>query len=241
MIEILNLRKAFGFREVLKGVDLRIHRGLITGLAGPNAGGKTTLIKCVLGLVVPDAGEIRIDGKPLDPAGEFRRMIGYMPQNAQFPENLNLGELLVMLQDLRHEKATRQREVIAALKIEDTVKQPFGQLSGGTKQKVAAVVALMFDSPILICDEPTAGLDPLSRVHFKDLLKAEAAKGKTVLMVSHLMTEIEQLASQVVYLSDGSVAFAGGIDRLRKQTGEVELERAITRLFAIRSGESEKS
>ncbi len=238
MIEVRALRKSYGGREVLSGVDLRIEQGRITGLAGPNGCGKTTLLKCLLGLAVPSSGEILVAGQHVDEGGQFRRLIGYMPQSADFPPNLRLGELLRMLEDLRGEQAAGKERLIDLFELRPALERPFGHLSGGTRQKLAAVTALMFDAPLIILDEPTAGLDPLSRVRFKDLLLAEAAAGKTILLVSHFMSEIEALASRLVFLSDGRVAHDGPVDGLIRETGEPDLERALTRLFLSRGGEN---
>ena len=158
-----------------------------------------------------------------------------MPQAPSFPDNLSLHELMAMLEDLRREKATRREELVSYFGLSSILDQPFGQLSGGTKQKVAAISALMFDAPLIICAEPTAGLDPLSRVHFKDLLRSKAREGKTIVLVSHLMSEIEQLASSLVFLAEGKVAYSGGVNELRDSVGEPDLERAVTRLFMLRA------
>lgn len=238
MIEVRGLTKNYGAREVLGGIDLRIGEGRITGLAGPNGCGKTTLIKCLLGLAVPTGGEIRIAGRPVDDGGRFRRLIGYMPQAADFPPNLRLSELLRMLEDLRGEKAPEKDRLIALFGLGEAMDRPFGHLSGGTRQKLAAVAALMFDAPLIVLDEPTAGLDPLSRVTFKDLLLEKAATGKTILFVSHFMSEIEALASRIVFLSEGRVVHDGPVDRLIEETNEPDLERALTRLFLSRGGKN---
>lgn len=232
MIEIQQLRKAFGKNKVLNGVNLEFRRGSITGLAGPNAGGKTTLIKCILGLIVPDSGTVRIDGEIADPEGSFRRKIGYIPQNPNFPNNLNLEELMRMLEDLRREKAAKKEELVALFGLDRMKGQPFGELSGGSKQKIAIVTAFMFDAQILICDEPSSGLDPVSHVLFKKLLLGEAERGKSIIVVSHQLAELEQLASHVAFLSNGKPLFSGGTEELRAETGAPDLETAITALYS---------
>ncbi|MCM2278140.1 MAG: ABC transporter ATP-binding protein [Oligoflexia bacterium] len=232
MIEIQGLRKSYAGREILKGIDLRIPRGRITGVVGPNACGKTTLMKCILGLVLPSAGTIRVDGRLIDPAGGFRRLIGYLPQTPSFPANLALQELIALLERLREREAPRKRELLERFRLQPFLKQPFGQLSGGTRQKVAAFASLLFDPPLLICDEPTAGLDPVSRVQFKDLLRSLNAEGKTIVLVSHFMNEVDQLASELVFLAEGRALYSGSLAELRARLGENDLERAIAELFA---------
>lgn len=237
MVETHGLKKSYGAREVLRGVDLKIPKGAITGVAGPNGCGKTTLIKCLLGLVVGDTGAILIDGEPVDANGEFRRKIGYMPQNPEFPSNLRLAELLEMISDLRKEEAKAKEELLRYFGLEADLPRTFTQLSGGTKQKFAAVIALMFGAPLIILDEPTAGLDPIARVRLKDLLAMKAKEGKTILFVSHLMSEIEALASHVIFMNDGSLIYSGLVKDVIQDTGEAGLERALTRFFADHQGE----
>lgn len=236
MIAIDRLVKTYGKHEVLRGIDLVVRDGLVTGIAGPNACGKTTLIKTILGLVVPDRGEIRIDGELTGGESGFRRKIGYMPQNPRFPVNLSLHELMTMLEDLRGEKSAVRHELVTYFSLNSCLDKPFGHLSGGTKQKAAAVIALLFDPPVVILDEPTAGLDPLSSVRFKDLVRRKSQEGKTIVLVSHLMSEVEQLATDIVFMSEGEIAFSGTVDSLRSKTGEADVERALARIFEDRAG-----
>jgi len=231
MIEIRSLVKFYGPRKVLNNLNLNIPKGSITGIVGPNACGKTSLIKCILGLAVPTTGEIWIDGKKVDGLGEFRRKIGYMPQTPTFPGNLCLRELLDMLEDLRGQTAPSRSDLINYFALEKIQNQPLEQLSGGTRQKVAAVIAFMFDAPIIILDEPTVGLDPLTAVHFKDLVLRRAQQGTTVIFVSHILTEIEKMANEMVFINDGEVVFSGSIPALLQQTGASELDRALITLF----------
>lgn len=230
MIRIQGLEKRYGQRKVLQRLDLDFRPGVISALAGPNACGKTTLIKCILGLVIPQHGQIKVQESIVRGNWEYRKKIGYMPQSPDFPENLKVRELFTMLEDLRGEAPVRKDEMIAYFELEPALEQSFGQLSGGTKQKVAAVVAFMFNAPIVILDEPTAGLDPVSTLKFKDLLLEMSKRGTTVLLVSHIMTEIEQLADDLVYLMDGKIVFSGPIEKLKAEAKEVQLERAITQL-----------
>lgn len=231
MIEISSLTKSYGSREVLRSLNLKIQPGQITAIAGPNACGKTTLIKCILGLVVPESGAIRINGKATDSSGDFRRHIGYMPQTPRFPDNLCARELYGLLESLRGEVAARKEELISYFHIQDILDQPLDQLSGGTRQKISAVAAFMFNAPIVILDEPTAGLDPLAAVSFKDLLSREANSGKTILLVSHFLSEIEQIAGHLAFLNEGEVIYADTVLALMNRTGAPTLERALTRFF----------
>lgn len=236
MIDIRSLSKSYGTQKILKGLSLSIKKGAVTSIVGPNACGKTTLIKCILGLAVQTSGELWIDGKKTDARGEFRRKIGYMPQTPNFPGNLCLRELLEMLENLRGEHAISRQELLHHFGLEKFLKQPLMQLSGGTRQKVAAVIAFMFKAPIVILDEPTVGLDPITAAHFKELVLKEAQRGTTVILVSHIMTEVEQIATEMAFISEGEIAFSGAIADLLKTAGTLQLERAVTQLFETHKG-----
>lgn len=231
MIEVRSLVKYYGSKKVLNNLSFKIKKGSITGILGPNACGKTSLIKCILGLTVATSGEIWIDGKITDGLGEFRRKIGYMPQTPNFPENLCIRELLDMLETLRGQAAPSRQTLMNHFKLEQIKDQPLEQLSGGTRQKVSAVIAFMFDAPIIILDEPTVGLDPLTAVHFKDLVLNRAQQGTTFIFVSHILPEIEKMASEMIFINDGHVVFSGTIPDLLKQSSAQELDRAIITLF----------
>ena len=231
MIEIRSLSKSYGICKVLGAIDLKITKGSVTGIVGPNACGKTTLIKCILGLVLPTSGEVWIDGQESDSHGEFRRKIGYMPQTPAFPAHLCLRELLNMLENLRGQAAPSRQTLVDYFGLDPILNQALDQLSGGTRQKVAAVIAFMFDAPIVILDEPTVGLDPIAAVLFKDLVLNRAEQGTTIVLVSHIMTEIEKLAGDMAFIDEGKIVFAGPIADLLRQAGVSQLERAITHLF----------
>ncbi len=234
MVQVRNVTKRYDSVEALKGVSVRFPRG-VTALVGPNASGKTTLLKCILGLVLPQEGEIRVMGEPVTGHPEIRRHIGYMPQMVQFPESLTVEEILDWVQDIRGQRV-KVEPWIQWLQLEAFLDKPFGTLSGGTRQKVGMVVALMFDPPILILDEPTAGLDPLSNALFKERIQEEKARGKTIVLTSHIISELETLADRVVFLLEGRVVFEGSRDDLLDHTGETSMERAVARLMAGANG-----
>lgn len=231
-LAVTRLAKQFDRMPVLRGVDLGLEAGQVTALVGPNAAGKSTLIKCVLGLVKPDAGRIAVLGEPATRDPHYRRFIGYMPQLPRFPENLTGHEMLDFLASLRSGQADHAVAVADALGLTaETLARPVRHLSGGSRQKLNAVVALRYDVPLLILDEPTASLDPLSSGHLKDLVRERCDARAAVLLTSHVMAEVEELADRLVYLVEGSVRFSGSIDELRLRTGEKKVERAIAQLM----------
>ena len=231
MIRIRGLRKRYGALEVLQGIDAQIARGRITGVVGPNAAGKTTLIKSVLGLTRPDAGVIEVAGTRVNGDESYRSHIGYMPQIARFPSNLTGAELLSMLRDLRPDASDSDEELIRTFGLGLELSKKLNTLSGGTKQKINAVAAFMFRPDLLILDEPTAGLDPRSSSVLKDKIVSERRAGRTLVITSHVMTELEELADDVIFISDGRVRFSGSIRQIKDLTRQANLERAVAELM----------
>jgi Cu-processing system ATP-binding protein len=231
MVSVENLSKRFGKLQVLDGLDLKICTGEVTAVLGPNGAGKTTLIKSILGLVKPDAGTITVDGERINGSPDYRQKIGYMPQIARYPENLTAREIISMIRDLRDDATAVDESLFADLKLEPELDKPFRTLSGGNKQKVSAVLAFLFRPSILILDEPSAGLDPISSSVLKDRILAERSAGRTVILTSHIMSEVHELADRVVYLLDGRIHFEASVDGLLDVTGEASLERAVARMM----------
>ena len=231
MIEINNLYKSFGKVEVLDNVSLTIEDKGIFAILGPNGSGKTTLIKSILGMVIPQAGEIKISGNNIKGKWDYRKDIDYLPQIAQFPDNITVLELLRMIKNLRGKKA-KDQELIDLFKLEPFLDKKLGNLSGGTKQKVNLVLTFMFDSPILILDEPTTGLDPVSLIHLKDLLRKEKEAGKTILITTHIMDFVESMADEIVFLLEGDIYFRGTVDELKKKSSLNDLEHAIATILS---------
>lgn len=236
MIEVQNLVKNYKNISALAGVSMTAQKGKVTGFIGPNGCGKSTLIKSILGLVIPDSGEVLVNNKSIRNQDEYRKFIGYMPQSPAFPENLTVREVLFMLEDLRDQKAILKDELIQLFELESQLDKQVSQLSGGTKQKVSIVVALMFDPEIIILDEPTVGLDPLQAIRFKKLLKSLVVKNKTIILVSHIISEVELLVDEMVFMLDGKVKFAGTIDAIKNHfkddmSGSYSLEDSILKFL----------
>lgn len=231
MIQITNLSKRFGALNVLRSVDLTVKSGRVIAIVGPNGAGKTTLIKSVLGLTRPGAGRITLDGVGIAADDTYRARIGYMPQIARFPENLTGAELITMLIDLRGRTASLDTELIDSFGLHDALQQPLRVLSGGTRQKVNAAMAFLFSPDLLILDEPTAGLDPLSSSVLKDKILAERSAGKTVMVTSHIMNELEELADDVGFMLEGRMEFVGTLDELKCITNQTTLERAVAAMM----------
>lgn len=181
-------------------------------------------------MVVPDKGKIFIKGKETQQNGAYRSDIDYLPQIANFPSNLGVKELIKMIKDLRGVNAEYD-ELIKVFKLEPFLNKKLNNLSGGTKQKVNIVLTFMFDSQIVILDEPTTGLDPVALIHLKNLIKKEKEKGKTVLVTSHIMSFVEEISDEIVFILEGKIYFKGNLEQLRKKTGEDDFEHAIANLL----------
>lgn len=230
MIKVNKLIKNFGKVKVLKELDLEIGDQGIFAILGPNGSGKTTLIKCILGMVIPKTGNIEIDGQNIIGKYSYRENVDYLPQIANFPPNLTIRELIDMMKDLRS-KPVSHYELIAMFGLEEFLNKKIRNLSGGTRQKVNLVLAFMFDSPLLFLDEPTSGLDPISMIQLKKLIRTAKNDGKTILITSHIMSFVEEMSDEIVFLLDGKIYFKGTIENLKKKTGQNDFENAIASLL----------
>ncbi len=230
MIKIEKLNKKFGKLVVLNNLDLEINTGGVFAILGPNGSGKTTLIKSILGMVIPNSGQIYYEGKSILKKWEYRKNINYLPQIANFPANLSVNELIKMVKNLRTEN-TNEQELIELFGLTPFLKQKLGNLSGGTKQKVNIVLTFMFDNDLIILDEPTTGLDPIALLILKDLINKARKDGKTILITSHIMSFVEEISDEIVFLLDGKIYFKGTIDALKTQTNSSSLEIAIANLI----------
>jgi len=231
MIEIKSLNKKFGKLTVLDGLDLDIGKEGIFAILGPNGSGKTTLIKSILGMVIPDKGDIKLEEESILGKWNYRNKINYLPQIANFPANLTVKELIEMVKNLRPKEA-HDTDLIQLFDVEPFLDKKLGNLSGGTKQKVNIILTFMFESDLIILDEPTTGLDPISLIHLKEIIQKEKEKGKTILITTHIMSFVEEVADEIVFLLDGKIYFKGSSTALKEQTGQLDLEHAIATLIS---------
>jgi Cu-processing system ATP-binding protein len=230
MIVAKGLKKRFGKVQVLDDVNFDIERGGVVAILGPNGSGKTTLLKILLGMVIPQKGSLCFLDKEVLGKWDYRRKIGYLPQIARFPDNLKVLELIKMIKDVRGIPANEQ-PLIERFGLETYLNKKLGNLSGGTRQKVNLVLTFMFDSPLLILDEPTAGLDPVSLIRLKGLIEEEKKKGKTLLITTHNMSLVDEIADEIVFLLEGKIYFKGAVGELKRKTKQNNLERAIANVL----------
>ena len=227
MISINNISKTFGKQQVLKSISLELKKGECVALIGPNGSGKTTLIKIILGLLYPTDGTITVNGELVGKDVSYRSIIGYMPQMSRLPENMTVAQVFALIKRLRSDAETTDESVYNMFDIDGMKGKALGKLSGGMRQKVSAALAFLFDPEILILDEPTAALDPVSNENLKDKIKKEVAAGKLVMITSHNLSDLDGIVSRVVYLQEGEVYFDKSIEELKASTGEERLNRMI--------------
>lgn len=226
MIRIENINKQFKKLNALNDINAKFSKGQVISLIGPNGSGKTTLIKIILGLVKPGNGNIYFNDEAITANVEYRRNIGYMPQIGHYPDNMKMGQLFKMIKNIRNEKELDE-ELYFRFKLDTLSDKSMKGLSGGTRQKVSAALAFLFNPDVLILDEPTAGLDPLSSEILKEKILFEKRKGKLILITSHVLSDLEELTTHVMYLQDGKIIFNKTMNDLRIETGEEKLTKAI--------------
>lgn len=233
MIEINAVTKRYQKQTVLSEINLTMKAGQSIALIGPNGSGKTTLIKLILGLVMPGSGSILVNKIPIANRSDYRRYIGYMPQMSRFPEQMKTRQLFELMRKLRPDVPRRKYDtsLYESLDIARMEHKALGALSGGMKQQLSAALAFYFSPEILILDEPTAALDPISNEILKEKIRSCIHAEKLVITTSHILNDLEEICNHVVYLMDGKVHFDGSMDMLRAETTEERLNKMIISLI----------
>jgi len=229
MIIATNVIKKFGRLTVLSNVSVNCNKGECIALIGPNGSGKTTLVKSILGMVVPDSGFITFNGLNILHNWQYRRHIGYMPQIGRYPENMTIRHVFTMMKDIRkaEQHEPLDEELLHSFGLPGIMEKRMRTLSGGTTQRVSAALAFLFNPDVLILDEPTAGLDPIASEILKEKIVKEKERGKLIIITSHILSELDDLVTQVIYMQDGNLLFHKSLQNLQKDTGETKLSRAI--------------
>lgn len=231
MIEIKNLTKKFNKFTALQDINLECKKGHSIAFIGPNGCGKTTLIKCILGLNVVESGDILVSGNSVKKDFLYREKIGYMPQIGKYPENMTIGQTIKMIQDNRKNVENLDTELLEAFELPKLYDKKMSTLSGGTTQKVSAVLAFMFHPEIIILDEPTAGLDPLASKILKNKIIKERNNGKLIIITSHLLSELDDMVNEIVFINDGKILVHQSVEDLKTETQQTKISDAITNIL----------
>ena len=232
MIRVEHITKKFRKLLALKDISVQLEKGQVISLIGPNGSGKTTLIKAILGMVKADSGKIFFNDELINGDPSYRSQIGYMPQIGRYPDNMKVEQLFKMLRNIRNVPEDRiDEELIEKFDLKKIFDKPMRTLSGGTRQKVSAALAFLFDPDVLILDEPTAGLDPLSSEILKEKILKEKARNKLILITSHILSDLDELTTHIMYMQEGKLEFFKEIEQLREETGELKLGKAIARIM----------
>jgi ABC-2 type transport system ATP-binding protein len=225
------ITKTYGRVPAVRGVSLGVPAGGAFALLGPNRAGKTTLIKLLLGLAHPTSGTANRLGAPVSDRGTLAR-VGYMHENHAFPRYLSATELLHFYGGLSGVPAdaldARVPELLKRVGLDDRAREPIARFSKGMVQRLGLAQALLNDPDLLILDEPTEGLDLFGRQLLRDVVRARTAAGKTVLMVSHVLPEVEELCSRAAVVVEGKLAYEGPVAELK---GARSLEAALHELY----------
>lgn len=232
MLRLSHLSKSFGRLQVVKDLSVDFGRSQVVCLIGPNGSGKTTIIKCILGLVIPDEGKIVVNSHQVGRSWNYRRTMGYMPQINRFPDNIKVKQLFEMIKDIRQHRGDYDEELYRAFNIELIGEKRMSTLSGGMRQKVNAALAFLFNPAILILDEPTAGLDPAASEILKEKILSCRTEGKLIVITTHNLSDVEELADQVMLLHDGTLKFFGQLIELKEKTGSNTLSRALIEAYS---------
>ncbi len=219
MVIVQSLVKSFGALKAVDGVNFEVKKGTCFGLLGPNGAGKSTTISMIVGTLVPDSGQVTIDGKSI--AGEtdpLRRKIGYVPQELAIFDDLNSIQNLSFFASLygmtKPETEARTKTVLTIVGLNDRATEPIKNFSGGMKRRLNIAIALIHSPELLVLDEPTVGVDPQSRNAIFDVLEKLKTNGMTLIYTSHYMEEVERMCDQIAIIDHGKVMMLGTLEEL---------------------------
>ncbi len=241
VISIKNLRKSYGSRQVLKGINLDVYAGQVLGYIGPNGAGKSTTVKILCGLLDDYEGVVQVKGRDLkSDALAVKAMIGYVPELAELYDVLTPMEFLKLMGSLYNLNETvcinRIERMMTAFGLQQQLNQRMDTFSKGMKQKVLIASGLLHNPDIIILDEPLSGLDANSVIIIKDLISKLAKEGKTIFYCSHMMDIVEKVSDRIILINDGVIVADGSFEQLKQQEGNNSLEQIFAQLTGNTSG-----
>lgn len=235
ILKLDNLKMNYGSKEVLKGINLEVHRGEIVGYIGANGAGKSTTIKIILGLLTPTSGSIELFGEKIS-AGDvtYKKRIGYVPESADLYDNLTAKEYLTFMGTMYglEEKVASKKalKLMTLFGIGNVFEERIASYSKGMRQKVLIISSLLHDPELIFFDEPINGMDANSVMIFKEIMSELAQRGKTIFYSSHIMEVVERISSRIVLLNNGEVSADGTFEQLQKSSKEGSLEEIFNSL-----------
>ena len=216
-IKLENVVKRYGKKEALKGINLDIPKGKIVGLLGPNGSGKSTMIKLLNGLLQPDEGSIEIAG--MKPSIETKKIVSYLPERTYLSEWMKMKDLLKFFSDFYEDfDLEKAEEMIEALNI--NVDEKIKDMSKGTKEKVQLILVMSRNADVYILDEPIGGVDPAARSFIMRTILQNFSEESTLIIATHLISEIENICDEIIFLSYGEIKLQGNVDEIREEKGK---------------------
>lgn len=217
IIKLDNVVKRYGKKEALKGISLDIPKGKIVGLLGPNGSGKSTMIKLLNGLLQPDEGTIEIAG--MKPSIETKKIVSYLPERTYLSEWMKMKDLLKFFSDFYEDfDLEKAEEMIEALNI--NVDEEIKDMSKGTKEKVQLILVMSRNADVYILDEPIGGVDPAARSFIMRTILQNFSEESTLIIATHLISEIENICDEIIFLSYGEIKLQGNVDEIREEKGK---------------------
>ncbi|MCC0627399.1 MULTISPECIES: ABC transporter ATP-binding protein [unclassified Clostridioides] len=217
IVEFKGVNKSYGAKNVLKNIDLNIPKGKIVGLLGPNGSGKSTMIKLMNGLLHPDNGEIMING--IKPSAETKKIVSYLPERTYLNDWMKVSDLLKFFYDFYSDfDVRRANEMIKSLDID--VNERLKTMSKGTKEKVQLILVMSRNASIYILDEPIGGVDPAARSYILKTVLKNYSEDSTLLIATHLISEIENICDEVIFISKGEIVLQGDVESIREEKGK---------------------
>ncbi len=217
IVEFKGVNKSYGTKNVLKNIDLNIPKGKIVGLLGPNGSGKSTMIKLMNGLLQPDNGEIMING--MKPSIDTKKIVSYLPERTYLNDWMKVSDLLKFFYDFYSDfDVRRANEMIKSLDID--VNEKLKTMSKGTKEKVQLILVMSRNASIYILDEPIGGVDPAARSYILKTILKNYSEDSTLLIATHLISEIENICDEIIFISKGEIVLQGDVEAIREKKGK---------------------
>lgn len=217
IVEFRDVHKSYGKKEVLKGINLKLEKGKIIGLLGPNGNGKSTMIKLINGLLTPNSGEVLVNG--IKPSIETKKIVSYLPERTYLNDWMKVTDIIKFFEDFYEDfDINKAYNMLENLKIDRNEK--LKTMSKGTKEKVQLILVMSRNSNLYILDEPIGGVDPAARSYILKTILANFSEDSTLLIATHLISEIENICDEIMFIYDGEIVLQGDVESIREEKGK---------------------